>query len=67
MLDLINKIHFAYNRFEENAIKNRDGNKAAGGRARKISLELEKLFKQYRKLSLEIDNHRKQNSHEDTL
>lgn len=30
-----------------------NGNKAAGVRARKASIELEKLFKEYRKLSLE--------------
>lgn len=29
-----------------------DGNKAAGARARKNTLELEKLFKQYRKESV---------------
>ncbi|MBD5223888.1 MAG: histone H1 [Bacteroidales bacterium] len=29
------------------------GNKAAGARARKASLELEKLFKEYRKRSVE--------------
>lgn len=29
------------------------GNKAAGVRARKLSLELEKLFKDYRKQSIE--------------
>ena len=28
------------------------GNKAAGKRARKASLELEKLFKEYRRLSI---------------
>lgn len=31
------------------------GNKAAGARARKASLELEKLFKEYRKKSIEAD------------
>lgn len=30
-----------------------EGNKAAGVRARKNTLELDKLFKQYRKLSIE--------------
>ncbi|MXN91713.1 histone H1 [Flavobacterium sp. Sd200] len=29
------------------------GNKAAGARARKATLELEKLFKEYRKVSIE--------------
>lgn len=39
--------------FNNNAAQNVLGNKAAGARARKTSLELEKLFKQYRKLSVE--------------
>ena len=40
--------------FIENFKRNVDGgNKAAGQRARKVSLELEKLFKQYRKASVE--------------
>lgn len=39
--------------FQNNAALNLGGNKAAGQRARKASLELEKLFKQYRKLSVE--------------
>lgn len=30
-----------------------DGNKAAGARARKATIELEKMFKEYRKLSVE--------------
>lgn len=30
-----------------------NGNKSAGVRARKASIDLEKLFKEYRKLSLE--------------
>jgi len=29
------------------------GNKAAGTRARKVSLELDKLFKEFRKVSIE--------------
>ena len=40
--------------FIENFKRNVDGgNKAAGQRARKVSLEMEKLFKQYRKASVE--------------
>lgn len=39
--------------FQNNAALNLKGNKAAGTRARKATLELEKLFKQYRKLSVE--------------
>lgn len=36
-----------------NLAQNCKGNKAAGVRARKASLELEKMFKEYRKLSIE--------------
>lgn len=39
--------------FQNNAALNLIGNKAAGTRARKASLELEKLFKEYRKKSIE--------------
>ena len=40
--------------FSENAkLQMEKGNKAAGTRARKASLELEKLLKQFRKESLE--------------
>ena len=35
------------------ALQNEKGNKAAGTRARKASLELEKLMKEFRKASLE--------------
>ena len=38
--------------FQNNAALNLNGNKAAGLRARKASLDLEKLLKQYRKLSV---------------
>lgn len=38
--------------FKNNAALNLNGNKSAGLRARKASLELEKLFKEYRKLSV---------------
>lgn len=38
-----------------NIRQNNNGNKAAGVRARKATLELEKLFKQYRKDSIEAD------------
>jgi len=40
--------------FAENAANQvNKGNKAAGGRARKASLELEKLLKEFRKASIE--------------
>ena len=38
--------------FAMEALKWRDGNKAAGRRARKMSLKLEKLHKQFRKESV---------------
>lgn len=38
--------------FKNNAALNLNGNKAAGARARKNSLELEKMLKEYRKLSV---------------
>lgn len=38
--------------FNTNAEQNLRGNKAAGVRARKASVELEKLLKEYRKISL---------------
>lgn len=40
--------------FVKEADKQLSGNKSAGRRARKAALELEKLFKRYRKLSIEI-------------
>jgi hypothetical protein len=39
----------AYNAFNEEATKHAEGNKSAGARARKQTLLLEKLGKQYRK------------------
>ena len=41
-----------YAAFAEDAQKNLAGNKAAGLRARKASLEIEKLCKEFRKASL---------------
>lgn len=41
----------ALSKYMNDNVKN--GNKAAGARARKATLELEKLFKQYRKQSIE--------------
>ena len=53
MKELVEKINAAYAVFAENAEKNVAGNKAAGTRARKASLELEKLLKEFRKASVE--------------
>lgn len=54
MNELLEKISEVYNSFEKEAkAQIENGNKAAGTRARKSSLELEKLMKEFRKLSLE--------------
>lgn len=46
---LLANIEAAYNTFVLEAEKNiKDGNKSAGARARKASVELGKLFKEYR-------------------
>lgn len=44
-----------FEEFKENANKNVKGNKAAGKRARKASLDLTKGLKQYRKYTLDRD------------
>lgn len=52
---LIQKIHDAYEAFRvDAALQHEKSNKAAGTRARKASLELEKLMKEFRKTSLEL-------------
>lgn len=54
MKELVAKISELCAAFEKEAKFNvENGNKAAGTRARKASLELEKLMKQYRKDSIE--------------
>lgn len=53
MEELIKSIHAVQAYLNVNLEANLKGNKAAGLRARKATLELEKLFKQYRKLSVE--------------
>lgn len=56
MQDLKERIADAMVDFSENFDKHiAKGNKAAGIRARKASLELEKLLKEYRKASIEAD------------
>lgn len=53
MKDLVAKLIDAMASFYENATTNLEkGNKAAGVRARKTSLEIEKLLKEYRKASI---------------
>ena len=54
MKDLLSKIQTEIESFNVDAsAQSETGNKAAGTRARKSSLNLEKLFKEFRKESLE--------------
>ena len=54
MKELVEKISTLFAEFEKEAKLNvENGNKAAGTRARKATLELEKLMKQFRKDSIE--------------
>lgn len=54
MQELIEKINASFETLKDDAtLQIENGNKAAGTRARKSSLELEKLLKEFRKASLE--------------
>ena len=53
MKELVEKINATWAVFAENAEKNAAGNKAAGARARKAALNLMKLMKEFRKVSVE--------------
>ncbi|MBQ7878528.1 MAG: histone H1 [Bacteroidaceae bacterium] len=54
MKELIEKIQETYAAYAADATAQAEkGNKAAGTRARKASLQLEKLMKEFRKVSLE--------------
>ena len=54
MKELIDQINAAYEAFAKDAnAQAENGNKAAGARARKASLEIEKAMKAFRKVSLE--------------
>lgn len=54
MKELIEKISVSFETLQADAeLQVEKGNKAAGTRARKTSLELEKLLKEFRKVSLE--------------
>lgn len=52
MEQLVNDIAEVYANFNINAGKALDGNKAASARSRKLSLDLEKMLKEYRKVSI---------------
>ena len=54
MKNLVEKINAEYEVFVSNAhAQGEKGNKAAGTRARKAALELSKLMKEFRKVSVE--------------
>lgn len=53
MQEINNRIQSAYSAFVLDSAKEIDGNKTAGTRARKSAIELIKLFKEYRKASIE--------------
>ena len=54
MKQLVEKVAALYADFQKDATAQvENGNKAAGARARKVSLELEKTMKEFRKASLE--------------
>lgn len=54
MNELVAKINEVFEAFSKDAeLQVEKGNKAAGTRARKASLELEKLMKEFRKVSVE--------------
>lgn len=54
MSDLVNAFVESVEEFKKDSEKSMKGNKAAGVRARKLSLEIEKRMKEYRKLSLSL-------------
>lgn len=54
MKDLVAKINAEFQAFAENAAAQVEkGNKAAGTRARKSALEVSKLMKEFRKISVD--------------
>ena len=54
MKELVEKIQATFAAFNEDATAQMEkGNKAAGTRARKASLEMEKMLKEFRTVSLE--------------
>jgi hypothetical protein len=54
MKELVAKLNEVFAAFTEDAnLQIEKGNKAAGTRARKSSLEIEKMMKEFRKVSLE--------------
>lgn len=57
MKTLLDSINEKIDTFQVNATSSVEkANKAAGARARKASLEIEKMLKEFRKKSLEVQN-----------
>lgn len=55
MKELVEQINALYASFRNDAAAQAEkGNKAAGARARKASLQIEKLLKEFRKVSVEV-------------
>lgn len=66
MKQLIEQLKKKMDAFKANAISQLEkGNKAAGLRARRISLDLEPLLKRFRKLSLVASEDKKKRLHDD--
>ena len=57
MTELVEKLTVAMAAFEKDAKAAATGNKAAGARARKVSLEIEKDLKAFRKVSIAAANY----------
>lgn len=55
MQEITEKVYKLIDEFKANNDKNLSGNKAAGKRARKISVELGKTLFEYRKVSVEAN------------
>ncbi|MBF0575986.1 histone H1 [Dysgonomonas sp. GY617] len=55
MKNLVEKLKETFESFAKDAANQMEsGNKAAGQRARKVSLEIEKALKEFRKKSIEV-------------
>jgi hypothetical protein len=55
LVKVVEEVKILIKKFEEDTDKNLNGNKAAGARARKTSVELGKILPIYRKLSVEAN------------
>lgn len=55
MIKLLTEIKETYKKFNEESVKNAEGNKAAGVRARKAAMQLINSLKEFRKESMDKD------------